>query len=76
MRVKMLVAASLLGLATSASAQVISSLASPAGSATDLLSRASRMAADNQRRFTKPPAQPSGWARGNSSGPNRPPGWR
>jgi hypothetical protein len=76
MRVKTLVAASLLALATSASAQVMSSLSSPQGSAADLLSRASRMAAETQRRFAKPPAHAAGWEHGTRPVSTRPSAWR
>jgi hypothetical protein len=68
MRVKMLVATFVLGLAFSASAQVLTSPSQPAGSSADLLSRAARMAAGNQRRFSKPPASAAGWAHGGESG--------
>ena len=67
MRAQMLVATFVFGLAASASAQVVSSYSPPAGNAADLLSRAARMAADTQRRFVKPPVQPSGWLHGTST---------
>jgi len=64
MRVKMLFATFVLCVATSVSAQVMTPLSQPAGSVADLLSRAARMAADNQRRFAKPQVQGAGWAHG------------
>jgi hypothetical protein len=75
MRVKILVATLLL-VATSASAQVVSTLSSPSGSATDLLTRASRTAAETQRRFEKPRSPGSVWAHGSANGSTRPSGWR
>jgi hypothetical protein len=75
MRVKILVA-SLLLVAASASAQVVSTFSSPPGSATDLLTRASRMAADTQRRFEKPRTPGTVWAHGSVTGQTRPAGWR
>jgi hypothetical protein len=78
MRVKIFVifVATLLLVAASASAQVVSTLSSPPGSSAELLTRASRMAADTQRRFIKPQTPGSVWAHGTVSGPARPAGWR
>jgi hypothetical protein len=73
MRAQMLVATFVLALAASASAQVLTSPYQPAGSAADLLSRASRMAAEAERRFAKPPAQAPGWAHGSGTGTLRRP---
>ena len=77
MRLNFVVATIVLGLAVSSSAQVLTPTVSASGNASELLSRAARMAAENQQRFNRrPPAHDQGWVYGSAPKGTRPTNWR
>ena len=76
MRPTLLVTTFFVALAVSASAQVLTPMTSGSGSASELLSRAARMAAENQQKFNRRPAQPVGWMHGSPTANSRPTNWR